>query len=108
MVHFVPPEVSRVELSPHEEDTQEMYPAAIRVVHDHLVSVDEAPAHLLAKDLDGAGHRAEVDGDAFGLSDHPAPRVEERAARLHPLLDVRAVRGAPEVDPQLPQAERAR
>src|SRR5581483_8407989 len=60
-----------------------------------------AHRHRLDRGPDGQRGRAEVDGDVGRLGDEAAPRVEDRARVVAPLLDVRREGGPPEHDAHL-------
>ena len=74
----------------HDGDVWQVRAAAEGVVEDPASS---GRLRVLANRRYGVGHRAEVHGDMLRLHDHLAARVEQRARRIAPLLDVRRVRG---------------
>ena len=105
-VHREPEEAVTKEHGPNQGHVREVRAASIRVVEDDLVVLTERPGEVPQNRLDRERHGAQVDRDMLCLRNHPALRVEERAARVHPLLDVRGVRRPPKRDAHLLRDER--
>src|SRR5664280_1692324 len=74
-----------------QRDIGEVRAAGVRVVEDPHVARPRVAGHHRR---DRLRHRTEMDGDVFGLRDHPARAVEERRRAVPALLDVRGVGAA--------------
>ena len=105
-VHREPDDRGTKEHGPDQGHVREVRAAPIRIVQDNRIPVVQRPGEVPQDRLDRERHGAEVDRDVLRLRNHPAFCVEERAARVHPLLDVRGVRRPPKGDAHLLRDER--
>ena len=83
-----PEESAAGEDRPDERHIGQVRPAMVGVVQDHLIAFPQRPREIMEDGLDRGRHGTQVDRDVLRLGQHPTGFIEQRATRVHALLDV--------------------